>query len=549
MANEIDVTVAGKETVSDTFKSVEKAAGSAEKAIVGSMESSSKATDDAAKAGDKLSGAWESGNDTANRFADGVTGIADSVQAVSDVQNHGAKAADEYKRKELDVQQAMEDVQQAARDLKQAQLDLNQSNIDGAQSQIDFEQALADKQQAMIDAQSAQQDYNDAVKEHGKNSVEAQQALQDLKQSQIDLKQAELDSSQAIADQAQATEDGEQATRDASQATMDAKGAQLDLNDAQRAAVPSSDVQKWSDTMGAALPILLGVSGAVDILTLATNALTASWLKNTAGMIANRVAQIAGSIATGVMTAAQWLLNIALTANPIGLIIVGIVALIAVIVLLWTHSSGFRDFFIAMWADIWGFLKAVGGWFAGPFADFFIALWGKIMAVLNGIRDGFVSAFNFVKNYVSNVIDYVVGLPGRIKNAFVSVGEFISAPFRAGFNAVSRFWNNTIGRLSWTVPGWVPGIGGNNISAPRLPTAATGADVLRTGAMLVHKGERVVPASKAGFESTGSGGAITLVIDLSSAPRDLRKWIKSMTKVWGGAGSNSVQLAWAGDSA
>jgi len=241
-------------------------------------------------------------------------------------------------------------------------------------------------------------------------------------------------------------------------------------------------------------------------------------------------------------------LNVALTANPIGLIVVAIGLLIAGIVLLWTHSDGFRNFFIKMWEDIWGFLKAVGAWFAGPFADFFVALWNHILSVLGGIKDGFVSAFNFVKNFVSKAIDFIIGLPGKIKSAFVAVSDFISAPFKAGFNAVSRFWNNSVGKLSWTIPGWVPGIGGNTISAPRLPTAATGADVLRTGAMLVHKGERVVPASKAGFGSQGSGGVMRLVIDLSSAPHELRKWIKSMTKLYGGGGDNSVQLAWAGDT-
>lgn len=548
MANEIDVTVAGKETVSKTFQDVGKAAGSAEKAIVGSMENSSKSTEGAAKAGDKLSSVWQSGNNTANRFADGVSGIADGIQAVSDTQNHAARAADEYRRKENDVQQAMEDVQQAARDLKQAQLDLNQSTLDGKQSQIDFEQALADKNQAMIDAQTAQKDYNDAVKEHGKDSTEAQQALQDLKQSQIDLKQAELDSSQAISDQAQATEDGEQSQRDANQATIDAKGAQLDLNEAQRQAVPASDVQNWSSALGAATPILLGVSGAVDLLTLATNALTASWIKNTAGAIAAKVAQVAGAVATGVMTAAQWLLNVALTANPIGLIIVAIGLLIAGIVLLWTHSSGFRDFFIGMWSDIWGFLKVVGGWFAGPFASFFVNWFHTTMGALNDIKNVFMTVFNFIRGIVSNSIDFMTGLPGKIKAAFSVVGDYISAPFRAGFNAISRAWNNTVGRLSWTIPDWVPGIGGNGISAPRLPTAATGADVLRTGAMLVHKGERVVPASKAGFESQGSGGAMRLVIDLSSAPRELRRWIKSMTKLYGGGGPSAVQIAWAGDT-
>lgn len=56
--------------------------------------------------------------------------------------------------------------------------------------------------------------------------------------------------------------------------------------------------------------------------------------------------------ATKIWTAAQWLLNVAMTANPIGLIVAGVAALIAVIVFCWTKFAGFRAFLITMW-DVW----------------------------------------------------------------------------------------------------------------------------------------------------------------------------------------------------
>ena len=56
--------------------------------------------------------------------------------------------------------------------------------------------------------------------------------------------------------------------------------------------------------------------------------------------------------ATKIWTAAQWLLNVAMTANPIGLIVVGVAALIAVIAYCWTKFAGFRAFLITMW-DVW----------------------------------------------------------------------------------------------------------------------------------------------------------------------------------------------------
>jgi len=51
------------------------------------------------------------------------------------------------------------------------------------------------------------------------------------------------------------------------------------------------------------------------------------------------------TIATGLWTAAQWLLNAALTANPVGLIIAGVVALIALIAFLIIKIDG--------WGDTW----------------------------------------------------------------------------------------------------------------------------------------------------------------------------------------------------
>lgn len=52
---------------------------------------------------------------------------------------------------------------------------------------------------------------------------------------------------------------------------------------------------------------------------------------------------------TGIVTGAQWLLNVAMTANPIGLIVVGIGALIAVVVVCWNKFEGFRKVIFKGW--------------------------------------------------------------------------------------------------------------------------------------------------------------------------------------------------------
>lgn len=474
--NEVTINVGATEDASKAIENIGASTKKMEKIVVDSMASTEQAFDTTARESGKLGGALDTVSGGVGQLSGGFDNLGNALNAVTDYQKASAERASEQKRKLIDVSQAMEDTQQAAEDLKQAQLDLNQSVIDGKQAQVDFEQSQIDQKQALVDAATAQQDYNTAVKEHGKNSIEAQQASIDLTQAQADLKQASLDADQAIADQAQSTEDGAQAQRDASQATIDAEGAQLDLNDAQRNAVPPSEAQGWANTLGDLAPIIMGVAGAVDLLTLANTALTGSFVKNTAAKIADTVATAAAATGAGIAAAAQWVWNIATMAFPVFLIIAAIALIVGGIIWLATKTTFFQD----VWRVAWTFVKEIA-----------ISVW----------KDIELRAGQFW-GYLTKVWDYILSIPGRIKATFSSVAESISSPFRSAFNHISSAWNSTVGRLSWTIPSWVPGIGGNSISAPRLPTAATGADILRTGAILAHKGERIVPASKAGFEST-----------------------------------------------
>lgn len=210
------------------------------------------------------------------------------------------------------------------------------------------------------------------------------------------------------------------------------------------------------------------------------------WLRATrVGTLAAAAAQKVAAFGSKMWAGAQWLLNAALTANPIGLVVVAIGALVAVVVLIATKTTWFQDLWRAVWGKIGDPVKA--GWAA-------------------------------VKRVTGSVIDWITGLPRKIGNAFSRIGDLISAPFRAGFNAVSRAWNSTVGRLSWSVPGWVPGIGGRGVSAPRLPTFHTGGRVPGSPGQQVPimalAGERVLPPGRSG------GGAVTIRIESSGLPFD-----------------------------
>ena len=55
------------------------------------------------------------------------------------------------------------------------------------------------------------------------------------------------------------------------------------------------------------------------------------------------------SAGTGLWTAAQWALNIAMSANPIGLVVAGIAALVVGVVMAWRKFEGFRMVVMGLW--------------------------------------------------------------------------------------------------------------------------------------------------------------------------------------------------------
>lgn len=541
MANEVGVNITAQEDVSSAVENVAESTRDASRIVVNSMGSTEEAFDTAARSSGKFGAALDMASGAGSQLAGGIGDLGDGIQSVIDLQSAGAERARAYARAENDVAQAYVDGTQAGIDLKQSQIDLNQSRVDGKQYALDAEQAQADANQAMIDAEGAQTAYNDAVKEFGPGSIEAKQAAADLNQANLDLKQANIDAEQSTVDMTQSQADAEQALADTAQAGIDAKGSALDLAEAQsEVATQSSGWGQLASQAGMVAPVIMSVVGAVDLLALANTALHGTFVKTAASAIASRVAIMASSVASGVATAAQWLWNIAMMANPLGLIIAGIVLLVGAIILIATKTTWFGD----LWNAIWGFMEKPVKWLVDAVVTYVTFMWNVWTKIIGAVRDFFVGAFKWAVDMVVGYFNIILGIPQKIIDFFSNLGGWIIAPFKWAFNWIAGAWNNTVGKLSFRIPDWVPGMGGAGFSMPRLPTLATGGDVTRSGMAMIHKGERVVPAGTRGLGASGGGSDITLVIDLSGAPEELRQWIKKNTKRFGGRGNDSVQIAW-----
>jgi phage-related minor tail protein len=89
-------------------------------------------------------------------------------------------------------------------------------------------------------------------------------------------------------------------------------------------------------------------------------------------------------------TAAQWALNAALTANPIGLVVVAIGALVGALVWLYQNNETVRRVVDAVWAGIQTAIGAVVDWLVGT-------AWPWIQKVWNGIKVGLEVAWTVIR--------------------------------------------------------------------------------------------------------------------------------------------------------
>ena len=203
--------------------------------------------------------------------------------------------------------------------------------------------------------------------------------------------------------------------------------------------------------------LITAVKTITAVMKLQNIVLVASKVKTialTTAMGIKKGVLIASKAALIAVTVAQWAWNVAMTANPIGIIIVAIAALIAAI-----------DLIVKNW---------------------------------DWVKDKFMKGIEAAKIVFTAFKDAIVG-------AFKSV-----------FNFIAKGWNKTVGKLKFTIPKWVPGIGGKGFGVPKIPMLATGARNFKGGLAIVgERGPELVSLPRgsdvfSNQESRGMAGGTTI---------------------------------------
>ena len=163
------------------------------------------------------------------------------------------------------------------------------------------------------------------------------------------------------------------------------------------------------------------------------------------------IAGALGAIALSIMA-----INLAMSLNPISLIVIGVIALIAALAIAYKKFEGFR-----------------------------------------------------------NIVDAVFGgIKWWINNVTIPSFRFMLEVVKTIFNGIAKLWNNTFGKLSFKVPGWVPGLGGKGFDIPDIPMLAAGGIV--TGPTLAMIGE-AGPEAVIPLDRMGSMGGNNVTINVQGA--------------------------------
>lgn len=211
-----------------------------------------------------------------------------------------------------------------------------------------------------------------------------------------------------------------------------------------KASTGFQDLQKWVSENKTLLSVLGGVIGAVAVgmtaYSIAQTAMTVASKLHTAATVAEKLAVLG--------------LNGAMLTSPVTWIVAGIVALIAVFVILWNKCEGFRNFWINLWDKIKtafapaiefvkssfeSFKEKLQTGIVPALQDLWAAIKEKVLPVLSLIWD-------YVQIYIQPAFEWLKTGLGNIKivfqTIFTVIKTIVSTAFENIKTVITTVWNN-----------------------------------------------------------------------------------------------------------
>lgn len=278
------------------------------------------------------------------------------------------------------------------------------------------------------------------------------------------------------ADAAKKYEETNASVMEANRATSDFTDAQAELG-AKIEPVTTSVKQGFADILGELVQLVSG--GDIDALkTKIESAFTTfkdeilpkivegfTWLKDHLPEVTSAVVGLATAMATlwvanQIMalvrawqayklvtegaTIAQWAMNVAMNANPIGIVVAAIAGLVAAFVTLWHKSEAFRNFWIGLWEGIKDAFSVVADWFKENWKTLILFLMNPIAGLFKYFYDHFEGFREFVNGFIESIKTFFTNLWEGIKAIFLPAIEWVTTLFTNVWNTIKTIFTPVI---------------------------------------------------------------------------------------------------------
>ena len=258
----------------------------------------------------------------------------------------------------------------------------------------------------------------------------------------------------------------------------------------------------WYSLLQQGNPVIIGLTTTLGILTAAM-AVNYAWTQR-AILIGGlkKAMDIAQTVATGGLTAAQWALNAAFYASPLGIIAAGIGVVVGIVTLCWQKFEGFRMIVLSVWEVIKEFGRTLFDSIVTPLQKILSSIGSVGTAIVQLVKGNFSEAADAAKQGFKEIGEGVItSNPVSIITRTIKNGDYSTA------------WEKgrQVGRDSWAASGE-----NKTVSASIKPTATTPLQPTSTP-MASPNFDKLLASLEAGKKASGK----SKVLDLSDTPGNL----------------------------
>ena len=214
-------------------------------------------------------------------------------------------------------------------------------------------------------------------------------------------------------------------------------------------------ISTFCDALSTAMDLASGAISVIEALSPVIGAVAGAIITYKGAVMLWNAAETAKNVVMGISTAAQWALNVAMTANPIGIVIVAIGALVGAFIVLWNKSEGFRNFWINLWEKVKAIVTSAWEGIKAGFEKIkngISAVKEKVSTMWNGVKEKTSELWGGVKNAVSEKLNNIKSAydahGGGLKGATFAAIEGVKEYYRTGYDAINQL---TGGKLSEVV--------------------------------------------------------------------------------------------------